>query len=85
MKLSWSRQCNLKILNVSVTHCSNSRIFFEKARRFAHLRQDSRNHYTICFFDLGWKYMYYQTTSTYHEALELVSKFFNYPEVHLRK
>lgn len=78
MKLSWVRQCNLKLHFVNVVPCSDNRIFFEYEKKYAHIRRDSRNHYTICFCELDIRYMYHLTASTYWEALQKVSKFFNY-------
>ena len=78
MKLSWVRQCKLKLHFVNIVSCSDNRIFFEYEKKYSQIRRDSRNHYTICFCILDIRYMYYLTASTYWDSLQKVSEFFNY-------
>ena len=76
MKLSWKRQCDLKLSSVSVSKYKYS-LFFRKGNKCARIVQVSRNNYYFYVCDNEIDFISHFSYGTISRCLEAVSYFFN--------
>ena len=76
MKLSWKRQCDLKLFSVSVTKYKYS-LVFRKGNKSVRIVQISTNNYYCYVCDNEIDFISHYSRSTISSCLEYVSYFFN--------